>query len=200
MSRQDTIQLLQQKGRHHDLRCWLPNLSLLTSLDTRVASAQSTEDIVEKLQFPPSPAVSPQPRFKGLPTDPNYKGVTIIEPTEEKSPSIDLQIPFEYNSDKLTFDAFTILRRLGAALKDNRLTKDHFRIAGHTDARGTPEYNQKLSERRAQAVRDYLVAQYDVDPNQLETVGYGLTQPIDPAHPLDGINRRVQVVNLGRGH
>jgi outer membrane protein OmpA-like peptidoglycan-associated protein len=171
-------------------------LFFLAFAGTRTASAQSTEDIIKQLQVP-NPVVSPQPRFKGLPPDPKNKGVTIVEPADDKPPSIDLQIAFEYNSDKLTFDAFTILRRLGQALKDERLSKDHFKIAGHTDAKGTAEYNQKLSERRAQAVRDYLVAQYDVDASRLETAGYGLTQLIDPVHPLDGINRRVQVVNVG---
>jgi outer membrane protein OmpA-like peptidoglycan-associated protein len=171
-------------------------LLLLALTTAETASAQSSEDIIKRLQMP-NLDVAAQPRFKGLPPDPRNKGVTIVEPAEESPPSIDLQIAFEYNSDKLTFDAFTILRRLGQALKDERLSRDHFKIAGHTDAKGTAEYNQKLSERRAQAVRDYLVAQYDVDPSRLETVGYGLTQLIDPVHPLDGINRRVQVINTG---
>jgi outer membrane protein OmpA-like peptidoglycan-associated protein len=68
---------------------------------------------------------------------------------------------------------------------------------GYTDAKGPSDYNQKLSERRAQAVRDYLVAQHDVAPNRLQTVGYGLNQLADPIKPLDAINRRVQVINIG---
>src|SRR5262249_17834902 len=101
------------------------------------------------------------------------------------------------NSDKLTPDAILTLRRLGEALKDQRLAKDRFKIAGHTDAKGTAQYNQTLSEHRARAVRDYLLFQYDVEAGRIDTVGYGKTQLKDPAHPNDGINRRVQIINLG---
>jgi outer membrane protein OmpA-like peptidoglycan-associated protein len=108
-----------------------------------------------------------------------------------------LHIPFEYNSDKLTPDAILILRRLGAALKNPRLASYRFKLAGHTDARGSVEYNQKLSERRAAAVRDYLIFQYDVESQRIEAVGLGKSQLADPSRPEDGINRRVQVINVG---
>jgi outer membrane protein OmpA-like peptidoglycan-associated protein len=91
------------------------------------------------------------------------------------------------------------LKRLGAALKDTRLSGYRFRIAGHTDARGSQEYNQKLSERRAGAVRNYIVFQYDLEPDRIETVGFGKSQLLDSSKPEDGINRRVQVINLGDG-
>jgi len=125
----------------------------------------------------------------------SFRGVKVEG--QEKPPSIDLHIPFEYNSDKLTPDAILILRRLGEALKDPKLESYRFKLAGHTDARGSIEYNQKLSERRAAAVRQYLIFQYDLDAKRIESIGYGKTQLIDPAHPEDGINRRVQVVNVG---
>jgi outer membrane protein OmpA-like peptidoglycan-associated protein len=60
------------------------------------------------------------------------------------------------------------------ALKDPSFPNSRFRIAGRTDAKGTAEYNQRLSERRAQAVRNYLVFQYCMDPHRLDAVGYGL--------------------------
>jgi outer membrane protein OmpA-like peptidoglycan-associated protein len=105
--------------------------------------------------------------------------------------------PFDFNSDQLKPDAIIILRRLGEALKDPRLASNRFRIAGHTDAKGTAEYNNKLSQRRAQSVRNYLIYQYDIDPSKLEAVGFGFSQLADSVHPEDGINRRVQIVNLG---
>ena len=156
------------------------------------AHAQSVDEIKK--------ALTPQPTFRGLPdltSDPTKRGVTIIEPTNAPPPSIDLHIPFDFNSDQLTPDAIVVLRRLGEALKDPSFANSRFRIAGHTDAKGTAEYNQKLSERRAQAVRNYLVFQYDIDAGRLDVVGFGLSQLADPAHPEDGINRRVQIVNLG---
>jgi outer membrane protein OmpA-like peptidoglycan-associated protein len=156
--------------------------------------AQSTDEIKK--------ALAPQPTFRGLPDlnpDPTKRGVTIVEPSNAPAPSIDLHIPFDFNSDQLTPDAIIILRRLGEALKDPSFANSRFRIAGHTDAKGTAEYNQKLSERRAQAVRNYLIFQYDIDSARLDAIGYGLTQLADPAHPEDGINRRVQIINLGTG-
>jgi outer membrane protein OmpA-like peptidoglycan-associated protein len=89
------------------------------------------------------------------------------------------------------------LKRLGAALKDPRLSNYKFKIAGHTDAKGSAEYNQKLSERRAASVRNYLIFQYDLEPERIETAGFGKSQLLDPAKPEDGINRRVQVINIG---
>ncbi len=177
------------------------SLSLIISalLLSVPANAQSVEEIKKALTIQP-PVIAPQPGFRNLPDftqDPTNKGVTIVEPSNAAPPSIDLHIPFEFNSDQLTSDAIVTLRRLGEALKDPGFANSHFRIAGHTDAKGTSEYNQKLSERRAQAVRNYLVFQYDMDPKRLEATGYGFTQLVDRAHPDDGINRRVQIVNLG---
>ncbi len=51
-------------------------------------------------------------------------------------------------------------------------------IAGHTDSKGSDEYNQKLSERRAKAVRDYLVNELGMDTNLFSAVGYGESKPI----------------------
>ena len=63
-------------------------------------------------------------------------------------------------------------------------------MEGHTDTKGSEEYNQRLSERRAQAVANALT-QRGVDPQRIETVGYGETQPISST---DAMNRRVEVV------
>ena len=137
------------------------------------ADAQSVDDIKKALTVPPSTA-TPQPGVRGL----DSRGVTIVEPEQAKvnPPSIDLHIPFDFNSDQLTPDAIVILRRLGEALKDPRFANSRFRIAGHTDAKGTAAYNQKLSERRAQAVQIYLIFQYDMDASRLDAIGFGFTQ------------------------
>jgi outer membrane protein OmpA-like peptidoglycan-associated protein len=156
------------------------------------AQQPSTEDMVKRLD--PATAVSTRPGLRETPW--GNKNLT-EEGADPALPSLDLNIPFDYNSDKLTPDGIITLRRLGAALKDPRLASYRFKVAGHTDAKGAADYNQKLSERRAQSVRDYLVFQYDMEPNRLETAGYGFTQLADPTHPDDGVNRRVQVINVG---
>jgi outer membrane protein OmpA-like peptidoglycan-associated protein len=169
---------------------------LLAVMLAGMAFAQSTDDIIEALE--PRKDILPKPVHKGLPFgEKREKGVTIEGEDLDNPPSIDLHVPFDYNSDKLTPDGITILRRLGEALKNPRLGKNRFRIAGHTDAKGTPEYNQSLSERRAAAVRDYLIYQYDIETGQVEAAGYGEIQLADPSRPEDRINRRVQVINIG---
>jgi outer membrane protein OmpA-like peptidoglycan-associated protein len=149
----------------------------------------SSEQIVKKLE--------PQPRTRSL--RPN-RGVKVDEgPNSDAPPSVNLYISFEFNSDKLGTDAQIVLRNLGTALKDQRLAKYRFLIAGHTDAVGDAAYNQTLSERRAKAVQDYLVFYFGIDAARLKAVGYGKTRLLDAANPNSGINRRVQIVNEGEG-
>ncbi len=66
-------------------------------------------------------------------------------------------------------------------------------IEGHCDERGTKEYNLNLGQRRADAVREYLVSK-GIDPNRLYTISYGEERPIDPGHneAAWAQNRRVQ--------
>ncbi len=72
-------------------------------------------------------------------------------------------------------------------------------IQGHTDSIGSPEANQTLSERRAQAVKDYLVGR-GISPDRLGTRGFGLTRPIDSNDTDLGRarNRRIEFIVIGR--
>ena len=65
-------------------------------------------------------------------------------------------------------------------------------IEGHTDAQGTEQYNDQLSQRRAQAVRRYLVSMHGIDAGRLEAVGRGESSPLPGHGPMAGENRRVQ--------
>lgn len=126
------------------------------------------------------------------------RGVKVEEgETPSGPPSIDLYVTFAFDSDRLDTDAYLVLDNLGRALSDPQLAGYKFLIAGHTDAKGTDAYNLGLSDRRAEAVRAYLTRTYGIEPGRLETVGYGESRLLDPTRPEDGINRRVQVVNIG---
>ena len=111
-------------------------------------------------------------------------------------PKIDLDIQFDYNSDKITTTSMPSVQALGKALSDANLKGSTFVIAGHTDAIGGESYNQDLSERRADTIKRYLTEKYGIVGTDLVTVGYGKTKPKDPSAPMDPINRRVQVVNM----
>jgi outer membrane protein OmpA-like peptidoglycan-associated protein len=119
-----------------------------------------------------------------------------VQPRTETKQMIDLNIPFEFNSSELQPQATAQLRQLRSALTSEALSKDHFMVAGHTDAKGSPQYNQQLSQRRAEAVRRYLVDN-GVEPERLQAVGYGAEHPAQPDHPEDASNRRVEIRNLG---
>lgn len=132
-------------------------------------------------------ALTPKPRTRGL----------VVQAAPP--PTIDLAIPFDFDSADLSRDAVGQVRELGTALASPALGPFTFELAGHTDARGTPGYNQALSQRRAETVKRALVEQFGIAPTRLKTVGWGFQKPKDPAHPEDAVNRRVQVTNLGNG-
>ena len=119
----------------------------------------------------------------------------ILAITSDK-PKIDLDIQFDYNSDKITTTSMPSVQALGKALSDANLKGSTFVVAGHTDAIGGEAYNQDLSERRADTIKRYLTEKYGITGTDLVTVGYGKTKPKDPNAPMDPINRRVQVVNM----
>ncbi len=84
-------------------------------------------------------------------------------------------VHFDFDKSTLTKEAQVILKRSITRLKDN--PKANIRIAGYTSASGTKEYNQKLSERRATAVYDYITKEGLVPPEKLATIGYGEMMP-----------------------
>lgn len=110
-------------------------------------------------------------------------------------PAIDLEILFEYNSAEITPKAVPALVALGNALSRQDLKGSVFFINGHTDAAGSADYNQALSQRRANSVRRMLIEQYKLTPDTLIAVGFGKERLKNPANPLAEDNRRVQIVN-----
>jgi outer membrane protein OmpA-like peptidoglycan-associated protein len=111
-------------------------------------------------------------------------------------PAIDLEIRFDYNSADISKESTQAVQELGKALTQASLKGSTFVVAGHTDAQGGEEYNQGLSERRADTIKRYLTEKYGINGSDLVTVGYGKTKPKDPNAPMDPVNRRVQVVNM----
>jgi len=116
---------------------------------------------------------------------------------ESKSPNVDVQILFAFDSAEILPEARPALDELGKALSDPKLAGGTFLIAGHTDAKGSDAYNLGLSQRRASSVKAFLVETYHVDGGRLSVIGFGEEQLKNKEDPLADENRRVQIVNTG---
>ena len=114
----------------------------------------------------------------------------------KERPSIDLDVYFDYNSAEIAAKSVPDLMNLGRALTNASLQGGVFLLSGHTDAKGGPEYNLQLSERRAQSVKAFLVQNFSIAGENLVATGYGKDQLKNPANPLAAENRRVQITNL----
>lgn len=111
-------------------------------------------------------------------------------------PTIDIEIDFAYNSAEIGRAAARSVTALGQALSSPQLASSTFVLAGHTDAKGSDPFNQDLSERRAESVKQYLIERYKLPAANLISVGYGKTKLKNTNNPFAAENRRVQVINL----
>ena len=111
-------------------------------------------------------------------------------------------LTFAYNSADISADGQREMEKIAEAFRKflgEDLKTATFIIEGHTDPTGTPEYNQKLSERRAESVKTWFVGSLGVDPAHVQTVGYGATRPVEGV-PLTGTvdelqaHRRTEIV------
>jgi len=107
-----------------------------------------------------------------------------------------LLIEFETNSSALTDAARKQLDVVGRALNTSRLAAFHFTVEGHADPRGSPTANLRLSQARAESVRDYLVHSQNVATARLTPLGKGDREPLNRANPAAPENRRVTFVTL----
>lgn len=117
--------------------------------------------------------------------------------TRNLMPVLDLTVNFDFDSAKLRDDSKGLLVNLSSALTDPRLATFRFQVEGHTDAKGTAQYNDQLSARRAQSVVNFL-SEKGVEASKLQPVGKGFKELLIPAEPLASQNRRVRVITLGQ--
>ena len=179
---------------------WAVELQIING----VPSAQQLEDALAPKQ--PASTVkfrgitlgnqAPKPASPGTPAAASAAAAAPAQPIQATA-AIALSINFDFNSDKLSPQGLQVLDSLGAALKSDRLKNQRFMMEGHSDSKGADEYNQKLSERRAIAAMEYLIARHGIEPKRLSFAGKGEQEPLDPKNPEGAMNRRVQIMNLG---
>jgi outer membrane protein OmpA-like peptidoglycan-associated protein len=144
-------------------------------------------------RYEPIPESKPEPKPEPTPPPPpppivKEKVVIIVaeEPMVEEKVMVAAAEPkiivlafedvhFDFDKSTLKPEAQMILKRNIQLLIDN--PKAQIRVAGYTSASGTEAYNQKLSERRAVAVQEYLISEGVITRDRLSTIGYGETNP-----------------------
>ena len=115
---------------------------------------------------------------------------------ETSVPSIDLKVNFAFDSARLDNESLLTLDVLGRALSSEDLKDQAIEVVGHTDAKGTLEYNDALSQRRAAAVVGYIIRNFTLDPALISSKGMGERQLLDQENPEVAINRRVEIRNI----
>lgn len=105
---------------------------------------------------------------------------------------VELDVKFDFDKADVKQDSYSDIENLAEFMKQFPQTATT--VEGHTDSVGNAAYNQKLSERRAGAVRDTLVNKFGVEANRVNAVGYGKARPVADNATSEGraINRRVE--------
>jgi outer membrane protein OmpA-like peptidoglycan-associated protein len=154
----------------------------------------SSQQILDALTAGPRPA-SAVGRLR-LTRSPTFDDRDYTVASAQSMPAIDLQVYFDFDSTEITLEAEGQLRELGKALADSKLKGATISINGHTDGKGSDAFNKRLSERRAQSIKTYLVDNFGLSASNLRTVGYGKSRLKNPSDPFAAANRRVEVVNM----
>ncbi len=122
---------------------------------------------------------------------------TMVEETaapEEPAEAVrvELDVKFDFDKAQVKDDSYGDIKNLADFM--NQYPQTTTVVEGHTDSVGSDAYNQGLSERRANAVRDVLVNQYGVSGDRVNAVGYGEARPVADNSTDSGraINRRVE--------
>ncbi|MDE2243013.1 MAG: OmpA family protein [Bradyrhizobium sp.] len=170
----------------------------------QIITALQPKPLTRSLSAIPQPDAAANAREAGFIQTLRNRKTRSLSMTERKEiadiastkPNIDLDIQFDFNSADIRTASMPSVQALGQALSNPKLKGSTFIVAGHTDAIGGEAFNQGLSERRADTIKNYLVDKFGIAGSDLVTVGYGKDRPKDPNAPMDPINRRVQVVNM----
>ena len=109
-----------------------------------------------------------------------------------------IAVNFDFDSARIRPDSFRAVGLMADSLYHPYLQGYRFLIVGHTDAKGGREYNLRLSQRRADAIREALVNPFGINPARIEAVGLGEEQLLNRSNPEAAENRRVQLINIGK--
>ena len=158
-------------------------------------AAPSTEQMIQQLKAPQTRSLrNLSVEASSTHTSPAETNPTSVAMSASR-PSLSLLIQFDFNSANIRMESQQALANLSQALQSAELRDSKFAVEGHTDAKGRADYNQKLSQQRAFAVRDFLKTQ-GVAEGRLVAAGKGSSELVNRDQPFAAENRRVRIVNL----
>lgn len=139
---------------------------------------------------PPTPAVTPAPTY----TPPPVVSITSQAP-QEATPNLRLNIHFDHDKSVIKAGYKAEIGRAAEFLSYHPTT--NALVEGHTDSNGDESYNQALSQRRAEAVRQALIKTHNVSPVRLKAKGYGESRPVaDNSTPQGRAENRRVVISI----
>ena len=123
-----------------------------------------------------------------------YRSIVINNKTvQQKEENLfAMLINFEFDSTNILPNSYPLLDSVGQMMNMKEIANKRIIIEGHTDAIGNDQYNYSLSQRRAQAIKDYLKTEFNVSAERMVVTGKGEMELYKPNDPNNGINRRVQ--------
>ncbi len=141
--------------------------------------------VVKAVEPPPAPAPPPPAPAPVPVVQPKPAPVKLCSPTV-------LDILFDTNKSNIKPEYYDELKKVGDFLTE--FPKAKGTIEGHTDSVGGKAFNQKLSQRRAESVRDYVIKNFGIAPERINAKGYGLTKPVASNKTKEGKakNRRIE--------
>jgi OOP family OmpA-OmpF porin len=169
-----------------------------------LATVECDPDLVPKPAAAPAPAPAPQPApppaaapapIAPPPPTPAPKPMAKPKPVAEKI-TFAADVLFDFDKATLKPEGKTKMDELASKVRDMNL--EVVIAIGHTDSIGADEYNQRLSVRRAESVKAYMVSK-GIEPNRVYTEGKGEKQPVASNATRDGRqkNRRVEIEVIG---
>lgn len=122
------------------------------------------------------------------------RSITIANSQDQSEPekSVSMPVLFHFGKTTIVEESRPFVDSVGEMLLKEEYATRNLIVEGHTDAVGSDSSNQLLSERRALAIKEYLVTRYGIDPFRLFPTGKGESRLFKPDAPSDGENRRVE--------
>jgi len=167
------------------LKAWLPDP------DSQYEFASNTDEMRASLDPRPTPMGAPPAVGQT-----NTFGEDIVPEVQRPGlKGLNLNVEFEFDKAVIQPESYPFLDALAEALHSPELSGRKIIIAGHTDSKGSDAYNLVLSQKRAEAIKAYLVDKKGINPALIDTVGYGKSRPIVAGTGADERqrNRRVEI-------